>query len=65
MVTRDALEAQVRKTYKEAHLSDPHFVAEITESLLGRNVFVWTRLSVRDLFLLHRALWPTVLRSRG
>ncbi len=72
MVTREFLEQDTRKLYEEALKADPIRTEENTQAVLGAvgkvsrsGVFVWTRLTVRELRALRRAIYPTVLEARG
>jgi len=64
-VTKEELERQTKLLYAEAAAADPYEVEEITEHVTGGSVFVWHRLSVRQLTAMRRALYVIVMVARG
>jgi hypothetical protein len=64
-VTRTELERQTKLLYAEVATADPYRVEEITEHVTGGDVFVWHRLSVRQLTAMRRALYVVVMGARG
>jgi hypothetical protein len=65
MLTRPDIERYAREIWEEAFAADEWRVLEVTKTLLGSEVFVWSVLTVRQLRTLTRALLPTALESRG
>jgi|GEM_PF-4141777 len=70
---RSDYEKRARALYEEAYGYDPHGTDEVCLAVLSKEekidaasgVFAWSRLSVRELFVLRCSLFRIVLIGRG
>lgn len=64
-VTKEFLVAETKKLCEEAFSIDPYQTEENLQAVLGRTIFVYHLLTVRELTAVRRALFPIVLEGRG
>ncbi len=64
-MTRNDLEKAARDLLEESFRTDPVGTEETVLRVLGRPVFAWSLLTIRELRALRRAIYPTVLEGRG
>lgn len=56
---------RAKRLWEEAFALDEHGTMESTMAVLGRSVWAWTDLTVREARALRRAVYPTILEGRG
>lgn len=64
-VSKAELVRQTKPLLEEAFKADRFHTEEVIQRVLGREVFVWDSLSVRELTALRRGIMSTVLATRG
>jgi hypothetical protein len=65
IMTASELRLAARALWEEAFALDEHGTMESAMAVLGRSVWVWTTLTVREARALRRAVYPTILAGRG
>lgn len=64
-VTKDFLVRETKKLVEEAFHIDPYRTEENLQAVLGRTVFAYHMLTMRELTAVRRALFPLVLEGRS
>jgi hypothetical protein len=64
-VTRAELERWAKRHWEEAYAHDPVATEEATRRILGRDVFVWSTLPIRQLHQLSRTMFVLAILTRG
>jgi hypothetical protein len=64
-MTANELRLAAKALWEEAFALDEHGTTATTHKVLGRDVWVWTTLTVREAHALRRAVYPTILEGRG
>jgi hypothetical protein len=62
-VSKDFLVAETKKLVEEAFSIDPYLTEDNLQAVLGRTVFAYHLLTVRELTAVRRALFPIVLEG--
>ena len=64
-LSRPELERWARRHWEEAYAHDPVATEEATRRVLGRDVFVWSNLPIRQLHQLSRTMFVLAILTRG
>ena len=64
-MTKEALIKYAKSLWEEAYASDPFHTEEVTLAVLGREVFTWHLLTMRELHALTRLTLSIALQARG